>query len=241
VHSDWSDDGSWPLPSLAAAFARRRYTAVLLAEHDRGWDHRRWQEYVQACREHSSQRCLLVPGIEYGDAANEVHVTVWGAPSFLGAGRPTVEILREARAAGAAAVLAHPGRRHAHERFTPEWASLLTAIEVWNRKYDGVAPNPHALALADRNPSLRRVVGNDFHTRRQFFPFDIVVDVEERSAEAVCTALANGAFRAHAFRADVGLLLSPASRAVLRAAESARLRVAVPLRRRRRRRARLSA
>ena len=108
VHSDWSDDGQWSLGDLAREFARRRYGAVLLAEHDRGWDENRWSRYRQACRASSTPDCLLVPGIEYGDADNVVHVVVWGDIPFLGAGKPTVEVLRAAKADGAVCVLAHP-------------------------------------------------------------------------------------------------------------------------------------
>ena len=38
VHSEWSYDGSWPLTRIATAFSRRGYRAVLMAEHDRGFD-----------------------------------------------------------------------------------------------------------------------------------------------------------------------------------------------------------
>ena len=146
VHSEWSDDARWALEDVARGFGRRRYGAVLLAEHDRGWDDARWNAYREACRAHSTPKCILVPGIEYGDAGNVVHITVWGDLPFLGAGRPTLDILREARAAGAMTVFAHPGRRSAYTRFTAEWATLLSGIEVWNRKYDGWAPDSRSAA-----------------------------------------------------------------------------------------------
>jgi predicted metal-dependent phosphoesterase TrpH len=85
VHSDWSYDGSWNLADLARAFHRRGYSAVLMAEHDRGFDSGRWAAYRAACAEASARGgAILVPGIEYSDSANDVHIPVWGDIPFLG-------------------------------------------------------------------------------------------------------------------------------------------------------------
>jgi hypothetical protein len=113
VHSDWSYDGTWPLANIARAFALRRYGVVLMAEHDRGFDQDRWAASRRACAEASGDRILLVPGIEYSDRANTVHVAVWGDLPFLGEGRDTGDLLREVERLGGLAVLAHPGRRGA--------------------------------------------------------------------------------------------------------------------------------
>src|SRR5205814_8273350 len=78
VHSEWSYDASWALPDLARAFARRGYDVVLMAEHDRGFDETRWDEYKRACAQAGGDRILLVPGMEYEDAADGVHVPVCG-------------------------------------------------------------------------------------------------------------------------------------------------------------------
>ena len=150
VHSDWSYDARWPLPDLARAFARRGYDVVLMAEHDRGFDAERWAAYKMTCAAGSSDRILLVPGMEYEDADNIVHVPVWGEEApYLGHGRPTQEILEAARESDAVAVLAHPWRRDAVERFDPDWVPFLAAVEIWNRHYDGVAPNPEVYLIAN--------------------------------------------------------------------------------------------
>lgn len=239
VHSDWSDDGRWTLEDIARGFARRGYGAVLLAEHDRGWESDRWDAYREACHRHSTGDCLLVPGIEYGDANNVVHVTVWGDIPFLGAARPTLEILRSAKTAGAASVFAHPERREACRQFTPEWADLLTGIEVWNRKYDGWAPSREALKLAAAHPHLRMLVGNDFHTRRQFFPFALALEANSSTA-AVYASLAAGRYEAHVLRLDLGALTGPTALAAAERLEALRLRAAVSLRKLKHRRARRS-
>ena len=240
VHSDWSDDGSWSLAALTEGFGRRGYRALLLAEHDRGWDDDRWASFREACAAASTQRCLLVPGIEYGDADNVVHVAVWGDLPFLGAGRPTEAILEAARAGGGVSVFAHPARRDAASRFTGEWASLLTGVEVWNRKYDGLAPSRVALRIAREHPQLRWFAGNDFHTRYQFFPFELAVDAEA-TADGLADALAAGRYTPHAFGLGLETFVRPAVLPALERLERLRVTLAGPVRRCRLHRARARA
>ena len=232
VHSEWSYDAHWSLRQLADAFARRRYDAVLLSEHDRGFDERRWQEYRRACAAASDERILLVPGMEYEDPESVVHVPVWGERlPFLGERRPTLGLLRDAHAAGGFAVLAHPWRRDAHLRHRPDWSPLLGGVEIWNRQYDGIAPHPSGLRLA-RALQLPPFVGLDFHTRRQFFPLAMSLDIAgPLSTAAVVDALHAGRFAPSAagmsaLRFARGLPAPPA-----RAAERTRRRLRGPVRR----------
>lgn len=177
VHSAWSYDGSWGLDALVARFARRGYGAVLTAEHDRGFDDARWAEYVAACTRASTPDLLVVPGMEYADSDDVVHVPVWGAGAFLGAGRPTADLLADAAAAGGLAVFAHPARRGARQRFDPGWVPSLWGVEVWNRKYDGIAPSVDAARLA-AGTGLVSVAALDFHSARQTFPLALRVTVD---------------------------------------------------------------
>jgi predicted metal-dependent phosphoesterase TrpH len=213
VHSEWSDDAVWSLDAIARSFRRRRYDVVLMCEHSRGWTARRYDEYVEACERASRDGLLLVPGIEYEDEDNVVHVPVWGDLPFFGPAPATSELLREVAAADGISVLAHPWRREAWRRFDRSWAQHLTAVEIWNRKYDGWAPNRAALEIARRS-GLRAFVSLDFHTRRQFFPLALAlrVDGAQPGRDAVYSALRAGAFECRAFR-----------RPALRLSEGARL------------------
>src|SRR5215475_1961087 len=94
VHSEWSYDGSWSLQALASKFSRRGIRILMMTEHDRGFTPSRWQQYRDACASVSSDQMLVVPGIEYSDPTNRVHVLVWGQIPFLGEGRPTTQLLR---------------------------------------------------------------------------------------------------------------------------------------------------
>jgi hypothetical protein len=193
VHSSWSYDAQWSLPDIARAFRRHRYDAVLMAEHDRSFDEHKWADYRLACQEASTGGILLVPGIEYEDSDGVVHVPVWGeAVPFLGAGRPTLDLLRSARDQNAIAVLAHPWRRNAISRYQPEWGGLLSDIEIWNRKYDGVAPSRPLRRFADRE-GVAPFVSLDFHTRRQFFPLAMSLTLAaEPSTVSLVEAIRNG-------------------------------------------------
>jgi hypothetical protein len=184
IHSDWSYDGSWTLAALAAKFSERGCRLLLTTEHDRGFSAARLAEYREACAQASSEKILIMPGIEYSDAANRVHLLVWGDLPFLGEGLPTGDMLAAVKAAHGVAVLAHPSRKNAWQSFEPQWAECLLGIEVWNRKYDGWAPSETSPALLQRTGAVP-FVGLDFHTHRQLFPLAMALDLQNASSQDV--------------------------------------------------------
>jgi hypothetical protein len=201
VHSDWSYDGSWPLERLAHAFARRGYRAILMAEHDRGFDEAKWAAYRDACAAASNDSILLVPGIEYSDSDNTVHVPVWGRLPFLGENLETAEMLRAAHGAGGLAVFAHPRRKNAFARFDPSWFQYLTGIELWNRRYDGYAPNRDVAILLRSRPELLPFATLDFHTKRHFHPLAMELELDAVvSEDSILEAIRGRRARPAAFR-----------------------------------------
>ncbi|MGA7907269.1 MAG: hypothetical protein WCA16_07660, partial [Candidatus Sulfotelmatobacter sp.] len=166
LHSEWSYDAKWPLAALTSKFRERGCRVLMTTEHDRGFTSGRWDEYRQACRQASSETLLVVPGLEYSDSANRVHVLVWGPVPFLGEGLATVEMLRRVKAANGVAVLAHPSRKNAWQAVETEWEDHLLGIEQWNRKYDGWAPSEASVALLEKSGAVP-FVGLDFHTEKQ--------------------------------------------------------------------------
>lgn len=181
LHSVWSYDGSWSLEALSATFSRRGYRILMMTEHDRGFTASRYDQYREACAQASCDEILVLPGTEYSDATNRIHVLAWGVP-FLGEGLPTNEVLEAVRAANGVAVLAHPSRRDAWKCFEPRWADRLLGVEVWNRKYDGWAPSKTAPALLQTARAIP-FVGMDFHTQRQSFPLAMALDIHTNVAE----------------------------------------------------------
>ncbi len=196
VHSAWSYDGSWTLDQIAAGFARRGYRAVLMAEHSQTFSQARWEEYRQACAEASRPDLLLVPGIEYADADDVLHLPVWGDVPFFGCEPDPDTLLAAVAETEGFAVLAHPMRRDAWRRVDPAWTARLSGVEFWNRKYDGWAPRSEGLALA-RSSGAKPFVSLDFHTRRQFFPLAMTMPLDgtQLCVEQVHLALRTGLCR----------------------------------------------
>lgn len=182
VHSTQSYDGSFTLEALSDKFSRAGYRVLLMTEHDRGFSPERLSQLRQLCEAVSTKDLLVIPGIEYSDASNQVHILVWGDVPFLGENLPTKETLSKVKQAGGVAVFAHPFRRNAWQCFEPSWGEALAGIEVWNRKYDGVAPNRIAQELQQRVGAIP-FVGLDFHTQRQFFPLAMAMDLDSAVTE----------------------------------------------------------
>jgi hypothetical protein len=183
VHSDWSHDGSWPLSRIASCFKKAGYHCVLTSEHDESFNNDRWQSYRKACIENSTDDFLIVPGIEYSDPFNIVHVLVWGNIPFLWVGRETEELLQEVKEFQGVAVMAHPSRKQAWQKYRSQWAPLLSGMEQWNRKEDGVAPSQEAISLLKQNPGLLPFVGLDFHRANQFFPLYMALQLNGKLNE----------------------------------------------------------
>ncbi len=227
VHSEWSDDASWTLPQIAAAFARRGYDAVLLCEHSRGFEPTAWSEYQKACAEASTPQILLVPGIEYNDDDDVVHIPVWGDLPFFGPAPDLTRLLADAARDDGVCVFAHPSRHNAWHRYNPAWTQHLTAVEVWNRKYNGFAPDRRAVEIA-RREGLREFVALDFHTSRQFFPLAMRLTIPDGQLDrsAVYDALRAGRFEAMAFSRNALRFLHGPARRMLAGTEAARKLVA---------------
>ncbi len=187
VHSDWSYDGRLSLEQVARLLARRGYDAVFMCEHDRGFTTERKRAYEAACADASEAGALLIPGIEYADAEDRVHVPVWGVDAFQGEGRTTGEVLTAAADARGAALIAHPTRRDAWQVLRPEWLALAAGIEVWTRKWDGWAPNPWAVRQA-ACCGLVPVVSLDLHAATQTFPLAMELTVPDAPTVAACVA-----------------------------------------------------
>lgn len=230
VHSEWSYDGSWSLQALSEKFRSRGCRIVMMTEHDRGFTQARFAEYREACAKASSDEILVVPGIEYSDAANRVHVLVWGLVPFLGEGLPTGEMLKAVHSAGGVAVLAHPSRRDAWKTFETSWADRLLGIEMWNRKYDGWAPSQTAPALLQATGTIP-FVGLDFHTGKQLFPLGMRLEVPAAISEfTVLDSLNSRRCTPVAFGLPISQKIARSAFPVLRLAEHSRRKVASLLR-----------
>ncbi|MCX5041681.1 PHP domain-containing protein [Aldersonia sp. NBC_00410] len=230
IHSSWSDDCDWPLPKLARTLRRVGFDGALICDHDRTMTEDRRRRLVEECAAVGAGGFLMVPGIEYQDPDHVVHIPVFGDVPFLGRSLPVLDILKEGHSAGAVTVFAHPARAHAHARFDERWVPHLTGIEVWNRKYDGVAPNEWAARTA-KQFGLGPFVGLDFHGPRQLFPLSVTVESDRTDDwTAVIDALHAGSYRATALGTSAMSVADGPVGAGLRRAERARRAMAPRIR-----------
>jgi hypothetical protein len=226
IHSDWSYDGKWSLKELSEIFGERGYRVLLMSEHDRGFTQERLDRYRESCAQASSDRIRLIPGIEYSDASNTVHVLVWGPVPFLGEGLATASLLQAVRTSNGVAVLAHPARRNAWQVFDPAWCELLLGIEIWNRKTDGWAPTRNT-PVPMRTSQLVSFVGMDFHDWNQMFPLAMSLNLlSNPTEEHVIDCLRSRECHALAFGRPAQNAQSRWLRPVLHSAESCRRRAA---------------
>lgn len=191
VHSEWSYDAKLPLAELSSFLGRKGYDAVFMCEHDRGFNPERLRAYVAACEEASTGGALLIPGIEYADPEDRVHIPAWGPLPFLGEGVPTSRLLEAVVAHGGVSVLAHPVRRDAWEIVARDWLELCTGIEIWTRKWDGWAPNPRACRWA-ADADLVGIAALDLHQARQTFPLAMGLDIAGSLSIDTCVEAVRG-------------------------------------------------
>jgi hypothetical protein len=224
VHSDWSHDGKWPLSKLASLFKRMGCSVMMTSEHGESFDPDRWQQYREACLTAGSSTLLIVPGIEYSDPANVVHVLVWGSQiPFLGPVEDIGRLLNKVYAVQGITVLAHPSRKDAWKRVDSSWEPLLLGIEQWNRKVDGVAPSAEAAALLKQSCRMLPFVGLDFHRSNQLFPLTMRLQVGSvLREEDVMMALREKRASAEAFRISLEYFAGGTCGRVMTAAEHLR-------------------
>ena len=200
AHSTWSYDGQWGLPQIARLYGAMGVDAVMMSEHDTGFDPAQFAAYRAACASASTQRCKLIPGIEYSSPENDIHMLTWGLETFLAEHRPVLETLEVVKAAGGVAIFAHPIRRRAWAAFDPAWVPYLSGIELWNRKSDGITWGREAWTLLQQT-GLPATVGQDFHRLRHLYPLTMTLPRPEGDLEAaLVAALKAGRMRPEAFR-----------------------------------------
>jgi hypothetical protein len=199
IHSTCSDDSTWTLERLVGILDRAGYDGALVCDHDRTMTNRSWDLLRRDCARVSEiTGFMLVPGVEYQDEDHVVHLPVFGDVPFYGRSPRIGALLEKAADDGAAAVFAHPARKNASDRFDAGWAPLLSGIEVWSRKYDGLRPNGWALDTAAEH-GLTGFVSLDFHGPRQLYPLAMLIELPSRADQRdVVDALRDGRCRASA-------------------------------------------
>jgi hypothetical protein len=212
IHSLASNDGQLSLPRIAVLYRNRGFQFICIAEHCEDMTEHKIAMLRQKAESLSSRDFCIIGGIEYS-CKDKLHIVGVGCERLLDTSNP-VRLVRDIRAAGAFAVLAHP--RRIRWNCSPDLGAVLNAVEVWNVRYDGkYLPSPRALdffnRMKARNPKLLAAVGDDLHGVRGFYPLSIHMSVDSLDRESILRELVWGRYQisSSSFRASAVSRFSP--------------------------------
>jgi hypothetical protein len=107
----------------------------------------------------------------------------------------------------------------------------LSAAEIWNRKYDGIAPRPEAVRFA-ADQGLGSFASLDYHSAKQFFPLAMTVELSApATAPAPIEAIREGRCQPKLFAWAVDRFTAGPPASALRMMEHVRRSVARSARR----------
>ena len=191
-HSTYSD-GEFTLAELRDTYVLAGCRFACVSDHADSFDAETLARYRHECERRSDAAFRFIAGLEY-TCRNRMHVLGYGTTAIIPSIDPE-EVIREIRAAGGVAVIAHP--RDDAFAWIETFATLPDGIETWNSKYDGrYAPRPGTFALLGRlqarRPEMTAFYGQDLHWRTQYRALFTAVACETPKRESVIEALKRG-------------------------------------------------
>jgi predicted metal-dependent phosphoesterase TrpH len=220
IHTEFSHDGKLSLASVADLYRGRGFQFVCITEHSQDMDERKVMALRQQAESLSGPSFIIIPGIEYS-CKDALHIVGIGCDRLLDTFDP-VRLVRKIRGGGCFAILAHP--RRIYWDCSPDLASNLNAVEVWNVRYDGkYLPSPQALEFFNRmklmNPKLLAAVGDDFHALGGCYPLNCHMSVNSLDRESILNALIHGQYEigSLSYRVPASSGFSPRALACFRA------------------------
>jgi hypothetical protein len=155
------------------------------------------QEYVGVCESLSSDRFLVIPGLEFALHGGDTHILGYGVTRRI---RTTnmEDLVDGIHREGGIAVLAHPPAGSIN--LIGPIKSKLDGIEVWNCRYDGIySPRADSLQLLKRirsvNVQASAFGGIDLHKLGQAHrPIFVEVNAETLDRNSILEALRIGKF-----------------------------------------------
>ena len=196
VHSVYSD-GEESLERLVDLFKSLGMDFVAVSDHAEVFDEARMQQYVRLCESLSSDKFLVIPGLEFALHGGGTHILGYGITRRIRAAdiEKLVDGIHEA---GGIAVLAHPATGSIN--MIGPIKSKLDGIEVWNGRYDGIySPRADSFQLLRRvranNLKASAFGGIDLHKIRQAHrPIYVEVEADTLHRDPVLESLREGKF-----------------------------------------------
>lgn len=197
VHSNYSYDGVSSLSELVGFCEDRGYGFIILTEHAEDFNGSKMQTYITECERSSTERILLIPGLEFGfDEYPDLHLLGVGIKEYISPQDITAVIEKIQNQKGLA-IIAHPSRNN---YFIPsKIINKLDGLEIWNVAYDSrYLPNFKALRLYGRlkkeNGALIAFSGLDMHAINNFREVTLVVNGIQGSNKDLLNRLRKGQF-----------------------------------------------
>jgi hypothetical protein len=168
VHSDYSPDGRDSLESLYEWAADRNISFLGLTDHAEDFELDLWEDFVEHCRELSTDRVRLIPGLEFRFRGfTGLHLLALGLREWITPQTPAEFIDSASRAAGLT-IVAHPVLPRYH--IPNVVLDGIDAIEIWNASYNTrYLPDTRAIRLLHQvrlaRPGVVGTAGLDQHDR----------------------------------------------------------------------------
>ena len=186
THSALSHDGRDPVDLLLQQAAAVGLDALAVTDHDE------IDASVEAAELAAEYGLVGIVGMEVTSAAG--HVLAFGIDELVPSGLPFDERLDRIREAGGIAVVPHPFQKTRHgvaAHVSRDQLASADAIEVYNSRLFTGRANRQAEKFAIRQ-NLPMTAGSDAHISEMVGQAVTEVGADERSADAILSAVADG-------------------------------------------------
>lgn len=194
AHSTYSD-GEFTLAQLREILLRNDCSFVCMSDHAEYFDAEKMSVYVKECDEHSDDKFLFIPGLEF-TCQQRMHVLAYGTTKLTDSDDPQ-DVIAHIKRSGGVAIIAHP--MDSAFPWIESFKELPRGIETWNSKYDGqYAPRPGTFALLqrlrEREPEMIAAYGVDLHWKKQFRQLYTNLQCESLSRDTAINSLMSGQY-----------------------------------------------
>lgn len=179
AHSNWSHDSNIKLEEWKVFIEDRNISKVYLTEHEESeWDEAKYEEYVSACKQISSNSHEIIPGLELN--INGLHILAPNLKSYMG--RPHDNDLKKLKYwienQGSILIAAHPDKYKIHHE---DILSICNGIELINTKpqYNWIFKKPSSQCFRlMKKHNLKPFIGQDIHKLNQFDPLGTMIQMD---------------------------------------------------------------
>jgi hypothetical protein len=179
AHTNYSFDSQLTLQDYVDFGLKNNISFVLFAEHFDTFSPKIFEQYKEKCQQLSSDKMLLIPGIEYS-LEDRIHISGFGIDKYVPANK-VEDIIQIIEQSNGLSSYMHPV--YQNFRYDDRLAKC-DAIEIQNSKYDGTFSARYKSynllkELRKKNSNLAVTCGTDFHKIEDFKSYaSMFIDME---------------------------------------------------------------